>query len=224
MRIARARELGGPVDPQELSQLDGGLLVRLARASVKYFMESGRPPSLQDVGISIPSKLGRPGAAFVTIEERGSEGWELRGCIGLVRPIAPLAEAVVRAAVDAAFSDPRFPPLAPEELPESRFEVTVLGGLEELPKRPDLRLAEVKVGVHGLLVESPPNSGLLLPQVAVEEGWNEVMFLTWACIKAGLSGTCWLREDVRVYRFRARIWREIEPEGIIEERILEAVR
>ncbi|GBF09628.1 hypothetical protein apy_13530, partial [Aeropyrum pernix] len=148
------------------------------------------------------------------------EGWELRGCIGVVRPVMPLVEAVVTAAVDAASSDPRFEPLRREELDRIRVEVTVLGSMEPLPRKPHERPAVVEVGVHGLYVEKPPYAGLLLPQVAVDEGWDPIVFLTWACIKAGLPGTCWLREDVEIYRFRAAVWRETEPRGPVVRRDL----
>ncbi|BAN90156.1 TIGR00296 family protein [Aeropyrum camini] len=213
VRIERAE--GAPVEPEELDDADGEALVRIARRAVEEWVEHGRRLRVEARG-----KLGRPGAAFVTLEKRGGEGWELRGCIGVVRPVIPLAEAVVTAAVDAASSDPRFEPLRREELGMVRIEVTVLGSMEPLPRKPHLRPAHVKVGVHGLYVEKLPYAGLLLPQVAVDEGWDPIMFLTWACIKAGLPGTCWLREDVEIYRFKAAIWREAEPRGPIARRDL----
>ncbi len=216
LRIQKAS--GAPIRPEELSDSDGEVLVRLARRSVESYLLNRKvikPPE------DLDPKLLRPGAAFVTIDSVESGGRrELRGCIGAIRPVEPLAVTVIKVAVDAAVNDPRFPPMKPEELDKVVFEVTVLGLMEPLPEDPSLRPQSIIIGVHGLYVEMPPFSGLLLPQVAVEEGWDAYTFLTWTCIKAGLPGTCWLRRDVRVYRFTAAIWGEVEPKGPVKRRIL----
>lgn len=211
LRLSVAR--GRPVEPSELCLEEGKILVRIARSALEAAV-AGLKPVLPD---SLPEKLLRPGAAFVTIESRSHEGWELRGCIGFTRPVKSLAKAVADAAVEAALNDPRFPPLSREEASRVRLEVTVLGRMEPLPANPFEMIAGVRVGVHGLYVERPPYAGLLLPQVAVKEGWDSILFLTWACIKAGLDGTCWHDPSVKVYRFEARIWAEEEPNGRISE-------
>lgn len=226
MSPLRIREAEGePVRPEDLALEDGALLVRIARESVRGYLEFWREPEL---GGGVPEKLMRPGAAFVTIERvveprgGGGPGYELRGCIGSTRPVEPLAVAVAKVAIEAAVGDPRFPPMRRDELDRVVFEVTVLGPLEELPSSPAARIGAVEIGVHGLLVEKPPHAGLLLPQVAVEEGWDPAIFLTWACIKAGLPGTCWHEEEVRIYRFTGRVFREREPWGDVYERDLRA--
>ena len=216
LRIRRVE--GDPVKPGELDDSDGAFLVKLARSSVEYYLDKG---VLMDLPGNLPPKLLRPGAAFVTIERIGEHGSrELRGCIGAIRPVEPLAVTVMKTSVESAVGDPRFPPMERKELDKVVFEVTVLGPLEPLPGDPRERLRSIKVGVHGLYVEKPPYAGILLPQVAVDEGWNESLFLTWTCIKAGLPGTCWLKSDVKVYRFEAAIWAEKEPRGPVYRRIL----
>jgi len=222
----RMRGGGEPVRPEELTLEDGRILVWIARKSVELYLEGRRFAPPED----LPEKLMRPGAAFVTIESvvrrgPGEVGYELRGCIGSVRPVEPLAVTVANVAVEAAFADPRFPPLTKEELDKVVFEVTVLGPLEELPRDPRGRAEGIVVGVHGIYIEAPPHAGLLLPQVAVDEGWDPMTFLSWACVKAGLKPTCWYEPWVRVYRFTAKIFREREPRGEVYERnLLEEAR
>jgi len=214
MGLAALRGLiSKPVDPLELSDLHGETLVRLARSSVEYFYREWR---LMEPPRSLPSILMRPGAAFVTIEEYVEDGANrLRGCIGVVRPVEPLARTVIRVAVEAATNDPRFPPLKPRELDNVVFEVSVLSDLEELPADPSMRAREVVVGRDGLVVEKGAFRGLLLPQVAVDMGWDEKRFLSETCLKAGLNPDCWFDPSVRVYRYRAAIWREEHPRGPI---------
>ncbi|MFI5342510.1 MAG: AmmeMemoRadiSam system protein A, partial [Candidatus Methylomirabilales bacterium] len=130
----------------------------------------------------VDSTLQAPSAAFVTImcEE------ELRGCIGYVEPIKPLAEAVAHCAAAAATDDPRFPPVTPDELSRLRVEVSILS-----PLRPIADPQEIRVGTHGLFITQAVRHGLLLPQVATEFGWDRETFLRQTCLKAGLPGDAW---------------------------------
>ncbi len=203
--------------PEELDYADGVYLVRLARRAVEEYLRTGQRLKPSDA----PEKLRRPGAAFVTIETFYSyERRELRGCIGYIHPVKSLAETVAEVAVEAAVADPRFPPLSLDELPRVTFEVTVLGPMEPLSSDPKKRVEEVKIGVHGLLARSGLLQGLLLPQVPVEYGWDAETFLAETCVKAGMPPHCWLDSLVEFYRFTARLWREKEPGGEVEERNL----
>ncbi len=205
-----------PVDPEELSHEHGVFLVRIARRSVEYsFKGEEIKPS------PVPGILERPGAAFVTIEEyHGRDKRVLRGCIGFIRPVKPLYQVVLEVAKEAAFNDPRFPPLRREELDRVTFEVSVLSEMEPAPRDFRMRRRFIKIGRDGLMVSYGLYSGLLLPQVPVEYGWTEEEFLSETCIKAGLEWDCWMNPDVDVYRFRSRVWREVEPNGDVEERDL----
>ncbi len=207
LRTSKAR----PVEPEELNDEHGRLLVRIARRSVEYYMDHGRlmePPSVDEV-------LKRPGAAFVTIEKEGARRGEkeLRGCIGTISPVHPLVETVIRVAVDATFSDPRFPPMRRSELGEVVFEVSVLSRLKPLPRRPRDRVASIRIGRDGLVVIKGAYQGLLLPQVPLDYGWNELDFLGYACVKAGLRPDCWFDPETLVYRFTVASWRESRPGG-----------
>jgi AmmeMemoRadiSam system protein A len=107
-----------------------------------------------------------------------------------------------RCAADAASRDPRFDPVATEELPNLEIEVSVLGPLEAIdPHTP----GAVVVGRHGLVVEQGPRRGLLLPQVATEWGWTTEQFLRQTCVKAGLAPDAWQR-GARVSRFSADVF------------------
>ena len=134
------------------------------------------PPSLSDPA------LRAPGAAFVTLTRAGA----LRGCIGYVHAIRPLAETAAHCAASAATEDPRFPPVTADELPLLQLEISVLSPLVRITDP-----AEIQVGLHGLLIVQKGRRGLLLPQVATEYGWDRATFLSQTCFKAGLPGDAW---------------------------------
>jgi AmmeMemoRadiSam system protein A len=142
-------------------------------------------------------RLMEPRAAFVCIHK----GKDLRGCIGMIEARAPLVDTIKRMAVEAAFGDPRFCALVPEELDEIDLEISVLTPLQ-LIRDP----SEVEIGKHGLYIRKGFSSGLLLPQVATEQGWNQMQFLEWTCKKAGLSKNAWRDSDAEIYTFSADVF------------------
>ncbi|MCE4615210.1 MAG: TIGR00296 family protein [Desulfurococcales archaeon] len=205
-----------PVGPEELSFDEGVFLVKLARRTVEKYLGV-----TSEAYSELPNeKFGRPGAAFVTIETYNNESRSLRGCIGYIKPVKPLYLTVKEVALQAAFNDPRFPPMRKDEINNITFEVSVLSEMEKAPSDRENRKKFVKIGRDGLLVGYGLISGLLLPQVPVEYGWSIEEFLSETCVKAGLPWDCWFNPRVDVYRFRARIWREVKPKGRIEERDL----
>lgn len=160
-----------------LSEDDRRALLRLARqAIVEAVVHNRMPPSAAFTGV-----LALPGGVFVTLHQRG----QLRGCIGVIEPSEPLAEAVVRCALSAALQDPRFSGVTPEEIPGLEIEVSVLSPLFRI--RPE----KLEVGRHGLVVSKGPQRGVLLPQVATEHGWGRETFLAETCRKAGLAPDAW---------------------------------
>ncbi|HDH07262.1 MAG TPA: TIGR00296 family protein [Thermoproteales archaeon] len=199
---------------------EGRFLVRLARKAVEEYIKTGKiispPPDTP------PRMLSDPYGVFTTIEVYNPTGRnELRGCIGFPRGYKNVVTAVIQSAIAAATEDPRFPPMSFEELGKVVFEVSVLSPLKLLKvKDPRQLLDIVKVGVHGLVVEKPPFSGLLLPQVPVEYGWSVEEFLSQTCMKAWLPPDCWFEEDTKIYSFEAQLFTEVEPGGEIVERDL----
>jgi AmmeMemoRadiSam system protein A len=144
------------------------------------------------------TKLLEPRGVFVTLTKDG----DLRGCIGFIEPVAPLGQAVIRAAVYAATEDPRFPPVRSAELKDLKFEISVLTPVREIS---DPR--EIVVGKHGLVVSRGEHRGLLLPQVPVENKWDRKTFLEQASLKAGLPRDAW-RLGAKLYVFEAIVFRE----------------
>ncbi len=145
-------------------------------------------------GMDFPAAEG----AFVTIKNRG----QLRGCLGTLKCVVGLEIEVARCAADAASQDPRFAPIAPDELPDVSLEVSVLGPLEAIDPHDE---TAISIGRHGLVVEEGRRRGLLLPQVATEWRWTVEQFLRQTCVKAGLAPDAW-RQGARVYRFDAEVF------------------
>lgn len=146
--------------------------------------------------------LAEPGAAFVTWKKEG----RLRGCIGSVEAWRPLADDVAENAVAALLNDPRFAPAQPRDLPKLSVDVSVLSPFEEVSDPP----ASIEVGIHGVFVKKGSRSGLLLPQVAPEWGWDVPTLLEQVCLKAGLPGDAWRAGSppATVYRFSAEVFGE----------------
>ena len=186
-----------------LTEEEGAQALAFARQALEAAVRGERlaPPPLPPV---FQEKRG----VFVTL----TEGGELRGCIGLPYPVMALARAIPEAAASAALQDPRFPPVAPRELPGIRVEVTVLSVPEPLAGPPEARENCVRVGVHGLIAKGYGTSGLLLPQVATEYRWTACEFLDQTCVKAGLPPGSWRSPKVDVLTFEGQIFHEPEPE------------
>ena len=187
-----------------LADSDGIAAVRLARASVAASLGRGAAEAPD-----LPQVFGEPRGVFVTWKRARDEA--LRGCIGYPLPVLPLRRAVEEAAAAAAFEDPRFPPIRAEELPELLVEVSVLA----LPRPIAVadRPGGVRPGIDGLIVRRGRASGLLLPQVAPEQGWGAEAFLDGTCEKAGLPPGAWRRPDVDVRAFEAEVFGETSPGG-----------
>lgn len=193
----------------------GELLVSSARKYVKQKLGLREEIDEEKLKGLFPEKSG----IFTSIHTY--PGKRLRGCIGFPQPVYPLWKALLLSAEEAAFGDPRFPPLNVEELKNVVFEVTVLTPPEKIvAKHPEELPMGFKVGKHGLIAKGVWGSGLLLPQVAVEYKWNEEEFLSNTCVKAGLPEDEWRKGNVEFYKFSGVIFSELTPEGrIIEEKI-----
>ncbi len=183
-------------------------LINLARLSIEKRLEGKKV----EVKEEIKRKYSEEKGVFITLLTYPEE--RLRGCIGFPRPVYPLWRAVIVAAREAAFTDPRFSPLSREEYKNIIVEISILTQPKLLEvKDPREYLEAIKIGRDGLIVEFGPFSGLLLPQVPLEEGWNVERFLDYCCLKAGLPPRSWLDRRVKVYTFQAEVWKEKEPKG-----------
>jgi AmmeMemoRadiSam system protein B/AmmeMemoRadiSam system protein A len=167
-------------------------LLALARNTITGYVTNGQIPSVE---IKNP-KFKADGAVFVTIKKKGS----LRGCIGHIQSIMPLYRSIIKNAVAACSSDPRFPRMNKEELKDMDVEISILSPLTPLKD-----INNIQVGKHGLYIMEGMQSGLLLPQVATEFGWDRDAFLEHVSMKAGLPKDAW--KDAELYMFTAEILR-----------------
>lgn len=177
-----------------MTETERRILLETARETIHARLE-GRAPLYPEPTAALLEKR----ALFVTLRTKG----KLRGCIGTLEPVASLIESVKDMAVSSAFKDPRFPPLRLEELGDLTIEISALTPLEQIRS-----LDEIEIGRHGLYAKKGLRSGVLLPQVPVEQGWNRVQFLEHTCRKAGLSPDEWKSGDVNFYSFEAEVFGE----------------
>lgn len=174
------------------------VLFGVARSAIERRLHGLPPPPLPPG----PPELHRPRAAFVTLWRQQA----LRGCIGRTRPQGPLVAEVRALAVSAAIHDRRFAPLTPAELPGLELEISVLTPLE--PADP----TRIEVGRHGLAITLGDRSGLLLPRVASERGWDARTFLEHTCRKADLASDAWQDPAARLEWFTSDVYEEPPPE------------
>lgn len=188
------------MSPEPLPALSSGertALLALARRAIVAHLGSQSPPPTTD----LPERLRAAQDGFVTLHIDG----KLRGCIGMVEANRPLCEVVARCAAGAATGDPRFPPLAIGEMNGLRIEISALSHPVAVDS-PD----EVEAGRHGVIVRQGRQQGLLLPQVATEQGWDRETLLRQTCRKAGLPPDAWMH-GARLQVFEAEVFAEAEP-------------
>jgi len=174
----------------ELTAKEKSALLDIAKKAIAAKVNNKDMPKLTVDSETFREKRG----AFVTLKKRD----HLRGCIGYIKPVKPLGETVQEMAVAAAFHDPRFPSLKPDEVRDLTFEISILSPLKRIKD-----INEIEVGTHGLYIVRGYNSGLLLPQVAVEYEWDRETFLQETCHKAGLPPQAWLDKETEIYIFSA---------------------
>jgi len=173
-------------------------LLSLARRALEAHFRGEPAPRL---GSDRAESFGQGRALFVTLRRHG----KLRGCIGTLSPEGDLTRMVPRFALRAAFEDPRFPPLSSEELPECDIEISVL-----TPPAAVENPEAIEIGRDGLIIEAKGRSGLLLPQVATEWGFDRERFLAEVCRKAGVSPETWRESGARLWAFQAEVFAESE--------------
>jgi len=172
-------------------------LLRLARSTIDArLIEAGLPDEPPETG-----PLTEPRGAFVTLTADGV----LRGCIGHVVGCDPLWISVRDNAINAAFHDPRFPPVEAAELAGVEIEISALTPLWTV-HRPE----EIVIGRDGLLIERSHHRGLLLPQVADRYGWSPEEFLDQTCRKAGMPPGCWRDGGATISAFSAEVFSEAD--------------
>lgn len=178
-----------------LNKSERSFLLQLAHKVISDTANGETPEQPDYFSDTLSAKLG----VFVTLHKFG----ELRGCIGFVEGIKPLQDAVIEMAQSAAFNDPRFAPVSPEEVNDLELEISVLSPIEEVNN-----IDGIEIGKHGLIIEQGFYKGLLLPQVAKENNWDRTEFLQHTCRKSGLPANAWQDDKTKIYFFSAEIFSE----------------
>jgi AmmeMemoRadiSam system protein B/AmmeMemoRadiSam system protein A len=181
-----------------LTEEEKQTLLRLARHTLKTFLDTGRAPadlSNFEITDALKQELG----AFVTLKIKG----RLRGCIGYLKGMGPLYKAVIDNTISAASKDPRFPPVRSREEKSIHMEISVLSPVKRVKD-----LEEIQVGRDGLIISKGFRRGTLLPQVPTEYGWSRTQFLEHTCQKAGLPSDAYKDPETRIERYSAQVFGE----------------
>lgn len=183
-----------------LSRSDKDSLLKLARASLIFYLEKQRAPEPVEVGVEISEKMSQKRAAFVTLKKKGM----LRGCIGDLLPRQSLYESVIGNAINAGVRDHRFQPVTRSECDTLRIEISALTVPEAAGGHEDIR-----IGVDGVILEKEGRRAVFLPQVAPEQGWGVEETLNHLSMKAGLTAEAW-KEGTKFFTFQAEVFGEQE--------------
>lgn len=170
-------------------------LLKIARETIELWVRNGKRSSLPEAAGNLAAEAG----AFVTIHKHG----RLRGCIGNMVGSGPLIEMVQNMAIASSTEDPRFDKVAPDELKDIDIEISVLSPLKKITDA-----EEIEVGKHGIILGKGWNRGVLLPQVATEQGWGREEFLANTCLKAGLPPDAWMDPGTTIEIFSAEVFGE----------------
>jgi AmmeMemoRadiSam system protein A len=172
------------------------LILKFVREVIAATFDKTALPAFDD---ELLVKLSSRGSCFVTLHLDGA----LRGCIGNIEAFEPLKANIVRNAVNSAFRDPRFPPLAVDELAEVVIEVSILTPSATIDSYRDF-----EIGKHGIILNCRGRSAVFLPQVAVEQNWDRETTLKYLSMKAGLNPDDWLLPDAKFSVFEAIVFSE----------------
>ena len=202
-------------DYNNLSNDDGHTLVKTARMIVTQYLKNGTKLKLEK---EFTDNFSFKSGVFVTLNSTLG----LRGCIGYPLPDKLLFNALEDAAISAATKDSRFSAVKSKELNSITFEVTILTPPKKVVvSKPEEYLSKIKVGRDGLIVKHGFYSGLLLPQVPIEYGWNEKEFLEYTCEKAGLPKNYWKNLETEIQKFEGIVFKEEKPNGTVIREVLE---
>ena len=197
-----AKKEGGMVETDKLTEEEGKYLLSVARQTIEEKLtgqeERGQPEAFHS------PKFSENRGTFVTLTENGA----LRGCIGHIIPQEPMIEGIKENAINAAFKDPRFPPLSEAEWKRVKVEISILTDPTPLvyTDEADL-LKKLRPGIDGLIIKKGFYQATFLPQV-----WEQLpdrkVFLRHLCLKAGLDRDAWKHEKLEVFVYQVQAFEE----------------
>jgi AmmeMemoRadiSam system protein A len=183
-----------------LHEKERDFLLEIARRAVTAAVRDLPPPDTRalaaEAGIDLSQRLLEHRGAFVTLTQIGQP----RGCIGYIEGIKPLVDAVADNGRSAAIGDPRFSPVAREEMDQIHIEVSAL-----TPLVPVTGPEDIVIGIHGVVLVKNGRRAVFLPQVAPEQGWDRDTTLTHLSLKAGLDQDGW-RQGAEFLVFEADVF------------------
>jgi AmmeMemoRadiSam system protein A len=171
------------------------LLKKIARDAISYGLKYDE---VMPVELTVlPASFTQPGACFVTLYRSGA----LRGCIGSLKALQPLAVDVAENAYSAAFRDCRFKPVEESVLSELDIHIAILTPVNEIActSERDL-LAQLRPGIDGLIIEDKEHRATFLPAVW-ESLPNPERFVRELKCKAGLASDYWSAQ-IHCYRYQ----------------------
>ncbi len=186
-----------PLEQARLGKARRQELLGCAAKSLRHAVRRGKAPEVKVSSFAAPLRSQR--ASFVTLSRADGR---LRGCIGSLKPHQPLIRDVVENSVKAGFEDPRFKPLAAEELPGLTVGISILSHPVRMRFSDEAdALAQLEPQVDGVILATPEARGTFLPHVW--EGLPEREdFFKALKRKAGLTEDFW-SDEVQLYRFRS---------------------
>ena len=179
-------------DTEPLNDVQQRALLDLARQAILSFLQRGALPELDEPQAKSDSSLG----VFVTLSINGV----MRGCIGKLEGDGHLEHDVMEMASAAATQDERFEPLTAADLRHTEIELTLVDRVH--PIWPE----DVVIGTHGLYLVKGRNRAVILPQVAVHEGWDAPTFLGECARRAGLDPSAYQDKETMVFAFKAQVF------------------
>ncbi len=191
----------------------------IVKRTIDEYVASGEQyePKLDELPEEFKLKRG----VFITLYLKNAKGEEnLRGCVGLPRPVFPLGISIAKAAYSSLCSDPRFLPVSKDEIPDLVIELEILSEMEKIEYSSVEELIDlIEVGSDGLMVESPPYSGLLLPVVPLKYNWDAEQFVYALCQKANMPFHLLMEDQTAVYKFQAQVFKRdiVELENLCLE-------
>lgn len=180
-----------------MNEKDRSQLLDLARNSIEFYLDHGHHYILDNPD---NHTLLEERAVFVTLHKDGN----LRGCIGHMHARMPLYKAVIEMSVASALEDPRFPAVQEEEFKKIEIEISVLSPMERISD-----YKQIRMGIDGVWIKKGFRSGVYLPQVATDTGWDRETFLKSLCSsKAGLPEDAYKYPDTEIYIYQVEKFSE----------------
>lgn len=193
---------GVAMGKNQLTNEEGTYLLRLARTTIEK--ELHREKKDIEPETTLPDVFRDRRGTFVTLTMDGN----LRGCIGHIVPKESVVEGIQANAINAAFRDPRFPPLTRDEWKRVSVEISILTDPEPLSYTDgDDLLQKLRSGVDGVIIKRGYHQATFLPQV-----WEQLPdkkdFLAHLCVKAGLDAGAWQKGDLDVSTYQVQAFEE----------------